>query len=161
MTPTIYIFTIFFKNLFAVELQSVVFLANFYLMPPKIYDAGESRVCGITTALFPNKFIQVEKYVCHKYKNAFCTQNTYHTFKSIRNLSEGRFEVQKLHLKARQAKQCNQNSVTSLCTGWQTTLFEEGFRFSKKNAQFKMQTVKYLERGKKTEYSRKNINLKT
>ena len=75
MTPTIYIFTIFFKNLFAVELQSVVFLANFYLMPPKIYDAGESRVCGITTALSPNKFIQVEKYVCHAYKNAFSTEN--------------------------------------------------------------------------------------
>ena len=64
-------------------------------MPPKIYDAGESRVCGITTALFPNKFIQVEKYVCNTYENAFSTQNTYHTLKSIRNLREGRFEVQK------------------------------------------------------------------
>ena len=82
MTPRMYIFIIFLKKLFAEELQSVVFLANFYLMPAKIYDAGESTVCGITTALFPNKFIQVENNVCHTYKTAFCTQNMCHTFKS-------------------------------------------------------------------------------
>ena len=51
------------------ELQSVIFLANFYLMPPKIYGPGESTVCGITTALFTNKFIQVEKYVGEIYKH--------------------------------------------------------------------------------------------
>ena len=78
MTLRIYIFIIFLKNLFAEELQSVVFLANFYLMPAKIYDAGESTVCGITTALFPNKFIQVEKYVPYIQKCVLYTKYVPH-----------------------------------------------------------------------------------
>ena len=68
MPPPDFILYFSIKKIFLLseeELQSVIFLANIYLMPPKIYGAGESTVCGITTALFANKIIQVEKY-------AFC-----------------------------------------------------------------------------------------